>query len=194
MFNIPVRPDGIDIRRPSLKQDAGIEGKWDRIYEKTFSVVDSITIHNDTTQTIWIAMKENPNAFEYDPLAPKSYMNIEANPKVIYAKRTTNPPAGTSSPAISTITTYFTEEQIAEIMAFWSKSMLSVFGVFNPTAAQAASTIKSKVTETQSIIMSPSDQEGAADINEAIEDTLPKPKVKFWNPFSVLDSLFGGGK
>ena len=192
MLNIPLRPEGFETIRKEVVQSTGIDSKWDKVYERSHTFVDSVTLHNTSSQTLYISTKENPSESDYDDLSAFSYINIEANIGALYTKRTVDPPVGQPKPVMVLLVTYYTPKQMEEFFELQSKTILSILGQISSPAAVAASKIQSAPVKVLTLTPSTGGDSNSSNV-ETKTPTFPKPSGFFGSLFEVIDKVLGGG-
>ena len=131
-FTIPVRPEGIYQDRHTLSEPT-TNNRWELVYSRTYPFVDSVTLHNESSQTLRWSSKKNPSMGKYDTLASKSYITFLANPLEIWCKRTSD--VG-SDPTMVVDSLYWTEEQIEITMSWWKRLFTGIFSFLGPRAVE----------------------------------------------------------
>jgi len=103
MLMIPAPPDKTEMKRVTLTQDG-----WLVIYRgRANGYVNTISISNNSDQTIYVAYKEEKTETKYDEIPPSGSFVIEAPVKYVYAKR-----SGSSSPILAIHEDWYSEPYI----------------------------------------------------------------------------------
>jgi len=102
--SIELRPDGVYINRVTIS-----DNRWNKVYERSYWMVDSVTIHNNSGQTVYYAFVKNPSTSNYEELPAKSKESFTVNPSEIYVKRSSS----TSQPEIVVTVLYYSDEYLS---------------------------------------------------------------------------------
>jgi hypothetical protein len=180
VYNIPLRPEGVEVYRRRLQKPHD-DGKWEKLYSRSRPFVESVSVHNESGQKIKLAFCQDPSDAEYDTLHPASYTTIEANPKEIYSKVTTTPALPADYPWVVTTIAYYTEDQIKRTTTWWSDFLRGIFSFLKPDIIPDL--LKPRPPKNKEIVINPFAE---------TEEKEKEKKKGFFLP-NPLDFLFPGG-
>lgn len=140
-MSLPVKPSGVEIYAYELKTPTTLSA-YDKVYERSRDFVDSITIHNRSTQELRIAFKKVPSGINYDTIAPRSYYNLDGNPKHIYMKKTVDT---AMNPVVVIKIWYWTDEDLNKMRDFIASAIQRALETTKSLAQSAIKTLKMTV-------------------------------------------------
>jgi hypothetical protein len=108
----PSRPDGKETLTYDLRDD-----NWTLIYTRSHDFVDSIEVHNLSSQAIYKSPTKNPSGENFETIAPGQSQDEDLDPVEIYAQRSSN----VSNPKVKVTVRWFTDKQIARLKQMATK-------------------------------------------------------------------------